>query len=146
MSFGDIAAEPFAGVAWLHLSTDGFTETGGVSALGGASGSDDVGYSTLGARWASNYLMANGMMLMPRASLAWQHAFAALTPTTTLTLRNTGAAFGIWGVPIARDAALIEAGGDLQLSAQTKVGIFYVGQLATNAQDHSVKGNFTWRF
>jgi outer membrane autotransporter protein len=124
MSFGDIAAEPFAGVAWLHLSTDGFTETGGVSALGGASGSDDVGYSTLGARWASNYLMANGMMLMPRASLAWQHAFATLTPTTTLTLRNTGAAFGIWGVPIARDAALIEAGGDLQLSAQTKVGIF----------------------
>jgi outer membrane autotransporter protein len=146
MSFGNIAAEPFAGVAWLHLSTDGFTESGGVSALGGASGSDDVGYSTLGARWASNYLMANGMMLMPRASLAWQHAFATLTPTTTLTLRNTGAAFGIWGVPIARDAALIEAGGDLQLSAQTKVGIFYVGQLATNAQDHSVKGNFTWRF
>jgi outer membrane autotransporter protein len=146
MSFGDIAAEPFAGVAWLHLSTDGFTETGGVSALGGASGSDDVGYSTLGARWASNYLMANGMILMPRASLAWQHAFATLTPTTTLTFRNTGAAFGIWGVPIARDAALIEAGGDLQLSAQTKVGIFYVGQLATNAQDHSVKGNFTWRF
>jgi outer membrane autotransporter protein len=146
MSFGNIAAEPFAGVAWLHLSTDGFTESGGVSALGGASGSDDVGYSTLGARWASNYLMANGMMLMPRASLAWQHAFATLTPTTTLTLRNTGAAFGIWGVPIARDAALIEAGGDLQLSTQTKVGIFYVGQLATNAQDHSVKGNFTWRF
>jgi outer membrane autotransporter protein len=146
MSFGDIAAEPFAGVAWLHLSTDGFTETGGVSALGGASGSDDVGYSTLGARWASNYLMASGMMLMPRASLAWQHAFATLTPTTTLTLRNIGAAFGIWGVPIARDAALIEAGGDLQLSAQTKVGIFYVGQLGTNAQDHSIKGNFTWRF
>jgi outer membrane autotransporter protein len=146
MSFGHIAAEPFAGVAWLHLSTDGFTETGGVSALGGASGSDDVGYSTLGARWASNYLMANGMMLMPRASLAWQHAFATLTPTTTLTLRNTGAAFGIWGVPIARDAALIEAGGDLQLSAQTKIGIVYAGQLATNAQDHSIKGNFSWRF
>jgi outer membrane autotransporter protein len=146
MSFGDIAAEPFAGVAWLHLSTDGFTETGGVSALGGASGSDDVGYSTLGARWASNYLMANGMTLMPRASLAWQHAFATLTPTTTLTFRSSGPAFGIWGVPIARDAALIEAGSDLQLSAQTKIGIFYAGQLATNAQDHSVKGNFTWRF
>jgi outer membrane autotransporter protein len=146
MSFGDIAAEPFAGVAWLHLSTDGFTETGGVSALAGARGSDDLGYSTLGARWASNYLMANGMMLMPRASVAWQHAFATLTPTTTLTFRSSGAAFGIWGVPIARDAALVEAGSDLQLSAQTKIGIFYAGQLATNAQDHSVKGNFTWRF
>jgi len=90
--------------------------------------------------------MPNGMMLTPRATLAWQHAFGTVTPTAALTFRNTGAAFGIWGVPIARDAALVEAGSDLHLSAQTEFGIFYVGQLAANAQDHSVKGNFTWRF
>jgi len=146
MSFGNIAAESFAGLAWVHLSTDPFSEIGGVSALDGSSSNDDVGYSTLGARWASNYLMPNGMMLTPRATLAWQHAFGTVTPTAALTFRNTGAAFGIWGVPIARDAALVEAGGDLHLSAQTEFGIFYVGQLAANAQDHSVKGNFTWRF
>jgi len=69
-----------------------------------------------------------------------------VTLTAALTFRNPGAAFGIWGVPIARDAVLVEAGGDLHLSAQTEFGIFYVGQLAANAQDHSVKGNFTWRF
>ena len=146
MSFGDAAVEPFAGVAWLHLSRDSFTETGGVSALGGASGNDNVGYSTLGARWASNYLMANGMTLTPRASLAWQHAFGNVTPTATLTFQNTGTPFGISGAPIARDAALVEAGTDLQLSAQTRVGVFYAGQIATSARDHSVKGNFTWRF
>jgi outer membrane autotransporter protein len=146
MTFGAIAVEPFAGLAWVQLNTDNFTETGGVSALTGSSSKDGVGYSTLGARWASNYLMPNGMMLTPRASLAWQHAFSAVTPTATLAFRSTGAAFGVWGVPIARDAALLEAGGDLQLSAQTKVGIFYAGQLASSAIDHSVKGNFTWRF
>jgi fibronectin-binding autotransporter adhesin len=146
ISFSDFAAEPFAGLAWVHLSADRFTETGGVSALSGSSSTDEVGYSTLGARWASNQLMTNGMLLVPRASLAWQHAFGTATPTAVLAFRSTGAAFGIWGVPIARDAALVEAGGDLHLSLQTKFGIFYVGQLATNAQDHSVKGNFTWRF
>jgi outer membrane autotransporter protein len=146
MSFGGIVAEPFVGLAWVQLNTDSFTETGGVSALTGASSKDGVGYSTLGARWASNYLMPNGMMLTPRASLAWQHAFGTVTPTATLMFQNTGTAFGIWGAPIARDAALVEAGGDLHLSAQTKVGIFYAGQLATSAHDHSVKGNFTWRF
>jgi hypothetical protein len=26
------------------------------------------------------------------------------------------------------------------------IGLFYVGQLATNARDHSVKANFSWRF
>jgi len=146
ISFSDIAAEPFAGLAWMHLSADPFTETGGVSALSGSSNQDDVGYATLGARWASNQLMPNGMLLVPRASLAWQHAFGTVTPTAALAFRSTGAGFGIWGVPISRDAALVEAGGDLHLNLQTKLGIFYVGQLAANAQDHSVKGNFTWRF
>jgi outer membrane autotransporter protein len=146
MTFGGIAAEPFAGLAWVHLDTRGFTETGGVSALTGTGNMDDVGYSTLGLRAATYYLLQNGMALIPRASVAWQHAFSATTPTAALAFQSTGAGFGIWGVPIARDAALIEAGGDLQLTAQAKVGVSYAGQLANSAHNHSVKGNFTWRF
>src|SRR6516164_7256769 len=147
MSFGSIAVEPFAGLAWVFLNTESFNETGGGLAALGASGTqDDVNYSTLGARWASTYLMPNGMTLMPRASLAWQHAFGTVTPSALLTFQSTGATFGIFGLPIARDAALVEAGGDLQLGPQTKVGVAYVGQLANNARDHSVKANFSWRF
>jgi hypothetical protein len=88
----------------------------------------------------------HGMMLMPRASLAWQHAFGTVTPSALLTFQSTSATFGILGVPIVRDAALVEAGGDLQLGPQTKVGVAYFGQLANNARDHSVKANFSWRF
>ena len=146
MTFGAIAAEPFAGLAWVHLDTRSFTETGGVSALTGAGNRDDVGYSTLGLRAATYYLLQNGMALIPRASVAWQHAFGAVTPTAALAFQSTGAGFGIAGVPLARDAALIEAGGDLQLTTQAKVGVSYAGQLANSAHDHSVKGNFTWRF
>ncbi len=132
----------------MHLDTDAFNETGGsgVAALAGSSNTDDVGYSTLGARAATNYLLPNGMMLTPRASLAWQHAFGAVTPTAALAFQSTGAAFGIAGVPLARDAALVEAGLDLQVTAQAKVGVVYAGQLADTTHDHSVKGNFTWRF
>jgi outer membrane autotransporter protein len=145
MSFGNIAVEPFAGLAWVYLNTESFNETGGLGALGASSTENDVNYSTLGARWASTYLMPNGMIFLPRASLAWQHAFT-VTPSALLTFQNTGVPFGILGAPIARDAALVEAGGDLQLGPQTKVGIAYFGQLASNARDHSVKANFSWRF
>jgi len=69
-----------------------------------------------------------------------------VTPSASLAFQNTGTGFPILGVPIARDAALVEAGGDLQLTVQTKVGLAYVGQLASTAQDHSVKANFSWRF
>src|SRR5215470_7121525 len=146
MSFGNTAVEPFAGLAWVYLNTESFNETRAVAALGASGTQDDVNYSTLGARWASTYLMPNGMTLMPRASLAWQHAFGTVTPSGLLTFQSTGATFGILGLPIARDAALVEAGGDLQLGPQTKVGVAYVGQLANNARDHSVKANFSWRF
>jgi outer membrane autotransporter protein len=147
MSFGNIAVEPFVGLAWVYLNTESFNEAGGGLAALGASGTqDDVNYSTLGARWASTYLMPNGMTLMPRASLAWQHAFGTVTPSALLTFQSTGTTFGILGVPIARDAALVEAGGDLQLGPQTKIGVSYFGQLANNARDHSVKANFSWRF
>src|SRR5215813_6226637 len=146
LTFGAIAAEPFAGLAWVHLDTASFTETGGVSALIGTGHKEDIGYSTLGARVATYYLLQNGMALIPRASVAWQHAFGGVTPTAALSFQSTGAGFNILGVPIARDAALIEAGGDLQLTAQAKIGVSYAGQLANTAHDHSVKGNFTWRF
>src|SRR5262245_26444294 len=146
LTFGAIAAEPFAGLAWVHLDTASFAETGGVSALAGSGNREDVGYSTLGARLATYYLLQNGMALIPRASVAWQHAFGDVTPTAALSFQSIGAGFNILGVPIARDAALVEAGGDLQLTAQAKIGVSYAGQLANSAHDHSVKGNFTWRF
>jgi hypothetical protein len=34
----------------------------------------------------------------------------------------------------------------LQFLPQALIGIAYSGQLARNANDQSVKGNFTWRF
>jgi outer membrane autotransporter protein len=107
---------------------------------------DDIGYSTLGVRAATYYPLRNGMVLSPRASLAWQHAFGAVTPAASLAFQSGGVPFSIAAVPLARDAALVEAGLDLQITAQAKVGVFYVGQLADRVQDNAVKGNFSWRF
>jgi outer membrane autotransporter protein len=146
VALGRIAAEPFAGLAWVHLSTGGFAETGGIAALNGSGSKDDVGYSTLGARMATSFLLPNGMALIPRASAAWQHAFNDIAPTAALAFQNTGAGFSITGVPLARDAALVETGLDLRVSPQAKLGLSYSGQLAGHLQDHAVKGNFTWNF
>jgi outer membrane autotransporter protein len=109
-------------------------------------GSDDVGYSTLGARVAANYLLPNGAVLIPRASVAWQHAFGDVAPSAALAFQGTGAAFTIAGVPLAEDAALVEAGFDLPITPQATIGVSYVGQLAESAQDHSIRGNLLVRF
>jgi outer membrane autotransporter protein len=86
------------------------------------------------------------MTLTPRVSVAWQHAFGDLTPGAVLAFEGAGTAFTVAGVPLARDAALIETGVDVQITKQTTLGIAYTGQLAPGLQDHSVKGNFVFRF
>lgn len=146
VKFGAAVAEPFGGLAFVHLRTDSFAEAGGIAALAGRSNSEDVGYSTLGVRAATTYQLANGMALTPRASVAWQHAFGDVTPAASLAFQSIGTPFTINGVPIARDAALVSAGADLRVTRQASVGVAYMGNLASNARDNSVRGVFSWKF
>ena len=147
MAWGAVALEPFAGLAWVHLNTDGFTENGGVAALTGSGTTRDVGYSSLGIRAATSYVLANGMVLTPRASVAWQYAFGEVVPAESLAFVGiAGANFNVTGVPLARNAALIEAGAELRISPQAKIGLFYSAQLADSVRDNAVKGNFVWSF
>ncbi len=145
-AFRDVAIEPFAGLAYVHLDTGSFTEAGGSAALAGSRATEDVGYSSLGLRLATSVVLVNGMALVPRASVSWQHAFGDVIPNAPLAFAGTGAAFAIAGVPLARDAAVVEAGFDLRLTPRAKIGVSYFGQLAAGLQDHAVKGNLTWNF
>jgi outer membrane autotransporter protein len=144
---GNIALEPFAGLAWVSVHTDGFTETAlGPAGLAGSDNRHSLGYSTLGLRAATAVPLANGMVLVPRASAAWQYAFNGVTPDAALSFLSTGVPFTIRGVPIARDSALVEAGLDLAISRNVTIGAAYVGQLGDRVQDHAVKGKAVWQF
>jgi outer membrane autotransporter protein len=145
-TFGNVAVEPFAGAAWVHLRTDAALERGGAAALNVAANKFEVGYSTLGIRAASMIPIGHDMVLVPRASLAWQHAFNDVTPEARLAFIAVPVPFVIAGAPIARDSILSEAGLDLAIGRHATLGVSYVGQLARNVQDHAAKGKFAWKF
>ncbi len=146
MALGPVAAEPFAGLAFVHLRTNSFAESPGLAALNGAANSENVGYTSLGARFAMSHVLSNDMTLTPRFSVAWQHAFGDVDPVAALSFQTLGTAFTVTGVPIARDTARVDAGADLRITPQATLGLFYQGELAPSAQDHSVRGSFTWKF
>jgi subtilase-type serine protease len=52
----------------------------------------------------------------------------------------------VTGVPIARNAALIDAGADLRINAQAKLGLYYWGQQANTAHENGLRGTLTWMF
>jgi subtilase-type serine protease len=147
VALGNVAVEPFAGAAWVRVSTDAAAERGGVAALNVAAQTFETGYSTLGLRAATIVPLANDMILIPRATVAWQHAFSDVTPSATLAFQAVPAnAFTISGVPIARDSLLTEAGLDLAISRTITVGFSYVGQVGSAVTDHAAKGKFSWAF
>jgi outer membrane autotransporter protein len=146
LNYNTIAFEPFGGLAFVHVGNDGFTETGGAAALSGFSGSNDIGYSTLGTRVSTLVALPNGTTLTPWGSLAWEHTIGAVAPNASLAFAGTSATYSILGAPLARDAALVQVGADLRFLPQASIGLNYSGQLARNADDQSLKGTFTWRF
>ena len=141
---GQAAFEPFANIAYMSLSTKGFSETGGAAALTSTGLTNNVTATTLGLRAGSAFVIA-GLAGQARGTVGWQHAFTDTTPWANLQLAG-GTPFTAAGVPIARDAALLELGIDLQLSERASVGLGYTGQFAAGSQDQSVRGNFTFKF
>ena len=145
-ALGNLAIEPFAGAAWVRVKTDAAAERGGAAALNFAGTTFETGYATLGIRAAGMIALGHDMMLVPRATLAWQHAFDNVTPAGVLAFQAAPVPFTIAGVPIARDSLLAEAGLDLAIGRHATLGVSYVGQLASNVQDHAAKGKFSWKF
>ena len=138
-AFGAAALEPFANLAYVHI--EGGVNESGLAAMSGSTGFDTT-YTTLGA---------HGVYALPgnftaRATLGWQHAFGDLSPITTLAFQPAGAAFGLAGSPIARNALVTELAVDYAIGPTASIGLTYAGQYSGSASENSAKADFTLRF
>ncbi len=142
---GNLAFEPFANLAYVNLSTGGFTETGRAAALTSRSSSTGVAFTTLGLRASTGFTIGNDMTTTARGMLGWRHAFGDTTPVSTVAFIG-GSPFNIAGAPIAEDAAAVEAGLDLNLTPNMILGLAYGGQFGSGLTDQTVRGNFSIKF
>lgn len=142
-----VALEPFAGLAFVNVDTDGFAETGASAGLTGTADSMGVGYGTLGIRAATTIALSGGAVLQPRASVAWQYAFGDITPTAQMAFLTTPSAnFSVVGTPLAENTALLELGADLLVAPHARLGLSYIGQFAQDVSDNAVQANLAWSF
>lgn len=142
---GPVTFEPFAGLAYVNLHTDGYAENGGAAALSGSSSDTDVTFSTLGLRASTSFTFA-GFDATASGMLGWRHAFGETTPLAMHAFAAGSDPFVIGGVPISGDTAVIEAGLDLGVADNASLNLSYSGQLASDVQDHGVKANLSVRF
>ncbi len=80
----------------------------------------------LGLR-ASVPFQLGGAAAKLRGMAGWRHAFGDIVPLTTQAFFGSDS-FTVAGVPIAEDAAVLEAGLDVLVGASTTLGVAYTGQ------------------
>jgi outer membrane autotransporter protein len=144
LHLGRIGVEPFANAAYVNLHTQGFSETGGDAALGLQADNVNTAFSTLGIRASSDFSIGSADFTA-RGTLGWQHAYGQVTPTSSVAFSG-GQGFSVAGVPIVRDAAVIEIGLNAAITRNATLGISYSGQIGNKTQDNGVTGNFNYRF
>ena len=144
LRMGWASFEPFANVGYVSLRTDGFSETGGAAALSSWGSVASATFTTLGMRASTDFTLGN-VNAVAKASAGWRHAFGGTTPAATFAFAG-GGPFNVLGVPIAQDAAVIEAGFDFRLAPNATLGISYGGQFGSGTLDQSVRGNLSIKF
>ena len=138
---GQFILQPFAGVSYIRLDTDGYSETGGSAALTAAADTQDTTFTTLGLRTSMHLTDPIHM----RTMLGWRHAFGDTGPTSVFTLAGSNP-FTVTGAPIAENAFVTELGLEAGLSDNAFLGASYNGQFGDGTQFHGFNADILVRF
>jgi outer membrane autotransporter protein len=144
MQAGVVHFEPFAGAAYVSLHTDAADEQGGAAALTARADTMRTAFSTLGFH-ASSSMALGGVDLTANGSLGWRRAFGTLAQDATQAFAGSQA-FDVGSVPVARNAAVLDAGITAQLQKDLTIGVSYTGQFGSGSREQGVRGNLTWSF
>jgi outer membrane autotransporter protein len=141
----DAPLEAFANLAYVHLHTDGFNEAGRTAArLSVNSDTMDTAFTTIGLRASRRFMLGN-VSAIAHGSIGWRHAYGDIYTSSTNSFLGSSA-FTVYGAPIAKDAALVEAGLNFNLSPRSTLGINYTGQIGSHAYQQGVNAVFRVRF
>lgn len=136
--------EPFVNLAHVTVKTDGFGENGGAAALASSGETTDTTFTTLGVR-AENDLGIGNMQMNLAGMLGWRHAYGDTTPTSIHAFSGSDA-FAVFGNPLAKDAAIVAAGVNVDIAPGATVAISYQGQFNDDAHDHGFNAELGVRF
>ncbi len=145
-AIGGTTVEPYAGIAYDHVRTQSFKESGaGPANLQGRASTQGNVSNTLGVRARSNWDLGAHGKLSIHGQVGWRHVHGKLASSTRMRLQDT-ASFTTRGLPADRDALLVNAGATWRYHRNGAVSLGYGGTYGKRAQDHAVRADLSWRF
>lgn len=142
----NVTLEPFASLGYQRYQRDSHSEKGGDAALKVFGQARDNLSSTFGLRAAKIHSLDNGMSLTPRLSAGWKHTFGELDSETHQQLVRGSKRFIVTGAELDRNSLGVDAGLDLELSANHTLGMSVTGEFGSESRTHGVMGQWRMAF
>lgn len=136
--------EPFAGVAYVRAKGGSYAEDGGAAALSSSGDSFSTAFTTLGVRAQTTFEIDDGLAITSKASVGWRHAYNDIPDARLAFAGQSG--FEMQGLPIGKDALLLDFGVETKLSENVSVGLNYSGQFSSGSSQNTGKVTLDWRF
>ena len=142
MYFNGFGVTPEAGLRYIHVKQDKYTDTAGQSVK---SDDSDIVTGVLGAKIAKSYNLSNGMLLTPEFKAAMTYDISHDNSKSTVTLVN-GSSYSVSGKPLNRFGVELGAGVTAELNDNVEVSLGYEGKFRKDYQDHTGLINAKYKF
>ncbi len=143
-----VEIEPFVGVGYSQLWTDGFSERGaGAAGIEAEPATGSSLQSSLGVRAATTIATAGGTTLTPHLEARWAHEF--LDTTDALDARLPGAnvgSFTVQSARVARDSAIVSGGVRVAVSERVQLFVDWRTELNAGFQSYGGVGGLRVRW
>ncbi len=133
---------PLASFRWTRLDTEGFTESGaGAANLSVEERSSDSLRYGAGIKVAKNFVMSDGLNVLPELRGRWTHEAGNNDQTISASFAGgTGGTFPVRGLDIGRDKAVVGAGVSVFYEDEISIAIDYDAELNSELTAHAVTG------
>lgn len=142
MYFNGFGVTPEAGLRYIHVKQDKYTDTAGQSVK---SDDSDIVTGVLGAKIAKSYNLSNGMLLTPEFKAAMTYDISHDNSKSTITLVN-GSSYSVTGKPLNRFGVELGAGITAELNDNVELSLGYEGKFRKDYQDHTGLINAKYKF
>ncbi len=133
---------PSAGLRYLHVSPDSYTDS-----LGSKIDTDesDILTAVIGAKVAKNWELENGKILKPEIRAALTYDLTEAEDTSAVTLAN-GSTYAVEGENLDRFGFEFGAGISADINDKWEVSAGYEGKFRKDYKDHSLLLNAKYNF
>lgn len=142
MAVKEYTLTPEAGLRYLHIKQDAYTDTAGQRV---SSQNSDIFTGVVGAKVSKAFYMENGMVIRPQLRAAATYDFANDGSSAVVTLAN-GSAYAVNGKALKRFGMEFGAGITADVNDNVELSVAYEGKFRKDYHDNTGLINAKYKF